>query len=91
MRAGADGLAHLFADSAPTPDFSQLVAEHHAFVVPTLTVLEGVSGRPSGESLASALTAAASASADSDIGELALNVRDWFQSWAANQFFVAAD
>src|SRR3954469_1708023 len=53
IEAGADGLAHLFADSAPTPDFSRLVAEHHAFVVPTLTVLEGVSGRPGGESLAS--------------------------------------
>ena len=49
--AGADGLAHLFADSAPIPDFAKFVAEHHAFVVPTLGVLESVSGTPSGESL----------------------------------------
>jgi imidazolonepropionase-like amidohydrolase len=49
--AGADGLAHLFADSAPTADFAAFVAAHHVFVVPTLTVLEGVSSRPSGASL----------------------------------------
>ena len=51
IEAGADGLAHLFADTAPTPDFAQFVAQHHVFVVPTLTVLEGVSGHPGGESL----------------------------------------
>src|SRR5580692_11013834 len=51
IEAGADGLAHLFADSAPAPDFASLVASHHAFVVPTLTVLEGVSGIASGDSL----------------------------------------
>lgn len=50
--AGADGLAHLFADSTPAPDFAEFVAAHHAFVVPTLDVLESVSGTPSGESLA---------------------------------------
>jgi len=49
--AGADGLAHLFADSAPSPDFAKFVAAHHAFVIPTLDVLESVSGSPSGESL----------------------------------------
>ena len=49
--AGADGLAHLFADTAPDPDFGSFVAAHHAFVIPTLTVLEGVSGSASGESL----------------------------------------
>jgi imidazolonepropionase-like amidohydrolase len=53
INAGADGLAHLFADSAPTADFATLVAAHHAFVVPTLTVLESVSAIPSGESLTS--------------------------------------
>lgn len=52
IEAGADGLAHLFADSAQ-PDFAHLVAKHHAFVIPTLTVLESVSGTPSGESLTS--------------------------------------
>lgn len=51
IEAGADGLAHLFADSAPTSDFAAFVAKHHVFVVPTLTVLEGVSGRPGGVSL----------------------------------------
>lgn len=53
IEAGADGLAHLFADSAPAPDFAAYVAAHHAFVVPTLSVLESVSGTPGGESLAS--------------------------------------
>ena len=51
LDAGADGLAHLFSDSEPTPDFGIFVAAHHAFVVPTLTVLEGVGGIASGESL----------------------------------------
>lgn len=51
INAGADGLAHLFADSEPNADFASLVAAHHAFVIPTLTVLESVSGIPSGESL----------------------------------------
>jgi imidazolonepropionase-like amidohydrolase len=49
--AGADGLAHLFADSSPAPDFASFVVAHHAFVVPTLGVLESVSGTPSGEVL----------------------------------------
>ena len=52
INAGADGLAHLFADSAPAADFAQFAAEHHVFVVPTLTVLESVSGTVTGESLA---------------------------------------
>jgi imidazolonepropionase-like amidohydrolase len=51
IEAGADGLAHLFADTAPSADFAKLVAEHHAFVVPTLDVLESVSGIAGGESL----------------------------------------
>jgi imidazolonepropionase-like amidohydrolase len=51
INAGADGLAHLFPDSAPTADFAALVAAHHAFVIPTLTVLESVSAIRSGESL----------------------------------------
>jgi imidazolonepropionase-like amidohydrolase len=51
IAAGADGLAHLFADSAPAPDFAEFVAAHHAFVVPTLGVLESVSGTASGAAL----------------------------------------
>lgn len=51
IEAGADGLAHLFADRAPDANFASLAAAHHVFVIPTLTVLESVSGIPSGESL----------------------------------------
>jgi imidazolonepropionase-like amidohydrolase len=49
--AGADGLAHLFIDRQPEPDFGRFIATHHAFVVATLTVLESVSGTASGASL----------------------------------------
>jgi imidazolonepropionase-like amidohydrolase len=52
IEAGADGLVHLFEDSPPAADFAARVAAHHAFVVPTLTVLESETGRPSGASLA---------------------------------------
>jgi imidazolonepropionase-like amidohydrolase len=52
IEAGANGLVHLFADSAPAADFAARVATHHAFVVPTLGVLESETGRPSGASLA---------------------------------------
>lgn len=51
--AGVDGLAHLFANAAPRPDFAARVASHHAFVVPTLTLLESETGRASGASLVS--------------------------------------
>ncbi len=51
INAGVDGLMHLFIDRAPDPDFGRFVAEHHAFVVPTLSVLKSVCGTPSGESL----------------------------------------
>jgi imidazolonepropionase-like amidohydrolase len=51
IEAGADGLAHLFGDVPPDPAFGKFVAEHHAFVVPTLTVVESASGTPSGASL----------------------------------------
>ena len=51
INAGADGLAHLFAGPKSDPDFGRLVAAHHAFVVPTLTVLQSVCGTPGGEPL----------------------------------------
>jgi imidazolonepropionase-like amidohydrolase len=51
IEAGADGLAHLFVDRAPEPDFGRFVAAHHAFVVPTLTVLQSVSSMRGGASL----------------------------------------
>ena len=52
IEAGADGLAHLFEDRAPDPQFAKLVAAHHAFVVPTLTVLRSVAGQSGGDALA---------------------------------------
>jgi imidazolonepropionase-like amidohydrolase len=42
--AGADGLAHLFVGSGCDRNFGALVAEHHAFVIPTLTVLHSICG-----------------------------------------------
>jgi imidazolonepropionase-like amidohydrolase len=43
IEAGVDGLAHVFADSAPNADFAGLVKDHHAFVIPTLAVFESLS------------------------------------------------
>jgi imidazolonepropionase-like amidohydrolase len=51
LESGADGLVHLFADSAPEPAFVKLAAGRKAFVIPTLTVLESTTGTPSGRSL----------------------------------------
>lgn len=53
IESGADGLVHLFVDAPPDDQFASLVARHHAFVIPTLTVLESVSGTASGTSLVS--------------------------------------
>lgn len=50
--AGVDGLVHLFTDRAPEADFGRYVARHHAFVIPTLTVLSSVVGLPGGAALA---------------------------------------
>jgi imidazolonepropionase-like amidohydrolase len=44
IAAGVDGLAHIFADSPPEADFAKFAAQHHVFVVPTLTVIEAVTG-----------------------------------------------
>jgi imidazolonepropionase-like amidohydrolase len=49
--AGADGLAHLFVDQLPDPEFGRFVAAHHAFVIPTLSVLRGVTGTTAGTAL----------------------------------------
>ncbi len=51
IAAGADGLAHLFVDRPPDADFGQFVAAHHAFVVPTLSVLASICHRHAGEEL----------------------------------------
>ncbi len=50
--AGADGLAHLFVDASPDPQFGAFVASHHAFVVPTLSVLASLGGEKAGTALA---------------------------------------
>jgi imidazolonepropionase-like amidohydrolase len=52
LEAGADGLAHLFVDVPPDAGFAKLAATHHAFVVPTLSVLASMSGVPAGKALA---------------------------------------
>lgn len=52
IECGADGLVHLFVDAPPDEGFAELVREHRAFVIPTLTVLESVTGTPSGAALA---------------------------------------
>jgi hypothetical protein len=52
LQAGADGLAHLYFNAAFDPDFGRLAARHKAFVIPTLTVLNGGDGLGSGKILA---------------------------------------
>jgi imidazolonepropionase-like amidohydrolase len=51
--SGADGLAHLFAFGGDSvdPKFVPLVAEHHAFVIPTFSVLESVCNESPGQHL----------------------------------------
>lgn len=44
--AGADGLAHIFADSTIEPGFAKFAAEHNVFVIPTLSVLEAITESP---------------------------------------------
>lgn len=51
LNAGVDGLVHLFVDSMPDPEFGRLAASHHAFVVPTLSVLKSVTGVSAGAEL----------------------------------------
>ena len=51
IESGADGLAHLFVDLPPDAGFAVFAAAHKVFVIPTLSVLESVSGTASGTSL----------------------------------------
>jgi imidazolonepropionase-like amidohydrolase len=44
LNAGVDGLAHLYFEDAVDPDFGALAARKKAFVIPTLSVLRGMSG-----------------------------------------------
>ena len=48
---GASGLVHLFVDEAPAADFASVVKQRGAFVIPTLSVNESVSGTASGTAL----------------------------------------
>ncbi|MGI8771847.1 MAG: amidohydrolase family protein [Acidobacteriaceae bacterium] len=52
LNANADGLMHLFVDREPDPGFGRLAAQHHAFVVPTLSVLSSIGGMATGKPLA---------------------------------------
>lgn len=49
--AGADGLVHIFRDQPPELDFAPVVARKKAFVVPTLSVIESLTGVASGAGL----------------------------------------
>lgn len=49
--AGADGLVHMFFDGAATEEFIELAKARGAFIVPTLTVIQSVTGTAGGASL----------------------------------------
>lgn len=51
LDAGASGLIHLFADSAPEPTFAGKARRAGVFVTPTLSVIESTTGVGSGASL----------------------------------------
>lgn len=51
IELGADGLAHIFTEQMPDPHFGQFVADHGAFVIPTLSIQQGKSEGPAGASL----------------------------------------
>jgi imidazolonepropionase-like amidohydrolase len=46
ISAGVDGLVHVFAESFPEPGFAQYAADHHIFVVATLSVIESLTQSP---------------------------------------------
>lgn len=49
--AGADGLAHVWADSVPGPGFLRRMAAEDVFVIPTLSVIQGTARSPGGAPL----------------------------------------
>ena len=51
IEAGADALVHVFADQPPDAEFARLVAAHHAFVIPTLSVVHSICGTAAGAPL----------------------------------------
>jgi len=52
FEAGGDGLAHLFFNDAFNPEFGRLAARKKVFVIPTLSVLETMSGTSGASALA---------------------------------------
>lgn len=52
LRAGADGLVHLFVDAGATPELVAAARAGDAFVVPTLSVLMSIAGAGAGPGLA---------------------------------------
>lgn len=48
VRAGADGLVHLFGDQPIDDELLDLMANRGVFIIPTLAVLESVAGRDHG-------------------------------------------
>jgi imidazolonepropionase-like amidohydrolase len=44
IAAGVDGLAHLFFDSRPTPEFVDFIASSGSFVIPTLVTISSALG-----------------------------------------------
>jgi imidazolonepropionase-like amidohydrolase len=44
IAAGVDGLAHMFFDSQPTPEFVDVIASSGAFVIPTLVTISSAVG-----------------------------------------------
>jgi imidazolonepropionase-like amidohydrolase len=51
IEAGADRLAHIFEGEPSSPDFGQLAASHHVFVIPTLSAIYGDCGKSEGPNL----------------------------------------
>lgn len=45
VRAGVDGLVHIFADQPVSEEFIELARRHEVFVVPTIVVLAGMSNQ----------------------------------------------
>lgn len=51
LEAGADGLVHVWVDHPPPSGLVEAMAANRMFVIPTLTVLEGIRGVASGAAL----------------------------------------
>jgi imidazolonepropionase-like amidohydrolase len=52
LRAGADDVEHLFADTPVSPDFINAAVENHTAITPTLAILSSASGEMRGAQLA---------------------------------------